>query len=349
MGLFRAFIAKLTPAPRGRVEIVNGVAMTDGDMDPDISYVGHIVLSMIFFLTTVAYTVFALIAFFTRPESETFSQLPASQFDPVPLHLQISCANAPYCGAITVGNNYTGVRDCEAMLGVNTTTYPASLDGAGTVTLGRTLCYSEQSVYSVDTTQYFPTTGLQIDFAAINPGINKSTTPETSEPSMKASAAVRVTSPEVDGGFKRLVNMDTWQVKTLVLGMNVKRRDGVVVSRSLFPMAIQYEGKRPNWRATLFVSLAPLANVYDTDRPGTLLETIASIGGATSMITAALIVITPIVGLLLPGETKDAETIEGAVIGGGSGNHTPKQLSDTEPISVEVTPRDMAAPTAGSP
>lgn len=331
MGLFRSFITQLTPAPRGRVEDVNGVAMADTDLDPEIAYGGHICLGMTFLLTTLAYTAFALFAFFTRPETETFLQLPTSNFGAVPLKIEVGCNNRPNCGNVIVGVNYTGVSGCEGLdANQSSTSIVGSQVGiADAVT--RQLCFTEQALYSVDTTAYISVPGMQIDFSAVNPGVDKSTTPHTADASLRATGSVRVTAPEIDAQFRRLVNMDTWQVKTLVLGQNIKRRDGVVVERSLFPISIQYEGKRPNWRATMFIALSPLSNVFDTERPGTLLDTIASIGGATSMITAALIVLTPIVGVLLPGEAKDAAII-------ADPDEAADDVPASEPISIGGTP-----------
>jgi len=339
MGLFRSLVTQLTPAPRGRVEEVNGVAMADTDLDPEIAYGGHVCLSMTFLLTTLAYTAFALFAFFTRPETETFLQLPTSQFGPVPLQLEVGCNNAPNCGNVIIGVNYTGVDRCAGLdTNVTSTSIANTLVGT-TAPVTRQLCFTEQQLYSVDTTAYIGVTGVQVDFSAINPGINKSTTPHSDEPSLRATGSVRVTAPQLDAAFRRLVNMDTWQVKTLVLGQNVKRRDGVVVERTLFPISIQYEGKRPNWRATMFIALAPLSNVFDTERPGTLMETIASIGGATSMITAALIVVTPLVSVLLPGEAKGASVL--ADPHAADEDDDAVAIAPSEPISdAEATPHN---------
>jgi hypothetical protein len=279
------------------VKEVDGVAMTDDDLDPEISLCGHACLSLTWLVLVVAYTVVALYAFFTRPEVDTFSQAMTSEFGPVPLRLELGCTNAPFCGNATVAANYT---DHQATCGA---VVPALAQEVFTgVATGATsdmvLCYTPESLYSVDTKAYFTVPGLQVDFSAINPGVL--------EANKTASASVRVSSPELDPRFRRLVNMESWQVKTLVVGQNVKRRDGAVISRTLFPLAIQYEGKRPNWRATFFVALSPLTNVYDTDRPGELLDVVASVGGAAGIVTAVLVLLTPLIAALLPGPAAGA-------------------------------------------
>ena len=314
----KGILAKLTPAPRGIVTEENGVAMTEDGVDPNISLGGHICLSAFFVIAVLAYTILAFVAYFTRPELETFVQLPASQFDAFDVVLEASCSNPPYCGPITITANYSLAPGCESH---GTVVVPFAATVAKTPATKQALCYADTQLYSVDTANPITVNGLQVDFKGLNPGFDKSTTPETPMPAFRATGSVRVTAPSIDAAFGRLVNMDTWQVKTLVLGQNIKRRDGIVVSRSVYPITIQYEGKRPVWRSTLFIALAPLANVYDTERPGTLLDTIASIGGAAGIVSAFLILAVPVVALITPGNVVSKTEVDAA------------KIDDTEPIA----------------
>jgi hypothetical protein len=293
--------AQLTPSAEAVVvEAKDGQpAVAKTVLSSDISVGGHICLSLIFVLTVVAYSVLAFLAFFTRPEIEAFSQQPAKNYDAVPIAVEVSCGNAPFCGNITIQSNYSDATTPGCgHIGFKQDLHLAAVTGTPIKTPMQA-CFVADQVFSVDTKKHLPLAGLLIDFSAINPGVNKSAVPWTHNvPFFQGAAVVKV----VAGTYERQVNMESWQVKTLMLGMNVKMRDGVVVSQELYPVAVQYEGKRPNWRATLLINLAPLANVYDTTRPGSVLDVLASIGGAMSLLTGFMIVLAPIVGCISPGQ-----------------------------------------------
>lgn len=291
--------------------LTSKVSIAENAPRRSINLVGHGVLTFLYFGGIIAYTVWVLTAFFTRPEVESFSILPARDFPSVSLTISTVCSNQPFCGNITIAQNYTVVAGQD---GGTSQCFRDLLSQAGTSPLTRqqilvagtpqvdpvvvSLCPVADDVFSVETTAYLPLPAVQVDFLAINPGQNKTT--GIDDVRLKSTAAVRIDAAAA--GLRRIVNMDTWQVKTLVLETYVQRVDGVIVNQRLLPSTVQYEGKRPNWRATLLIRMDPLATVSDRTRPGTVVDALASIGGAVTVITALMVLLVPLFSVVFPGE-----------------------------------------------
>jgi hypothetical protein len=303
------FLAMTTSSTEGVVSKEDKKVATAEDVpSSDISLCGHSILSFLFVGLVVAYTCLSIYAFVERPEVEVFSQQRISNFHPLSIDITTECSNAPNCGpAIKVVANWSGANSdnspyaaCAGADRVVAYSNTSQLSNPKFSVLGLPLCYVPDQTFTTVTTLPLAINGITVD-TVLNPG--------EADPTLKASASITVSTS--DKKLNRLVNLDTWQIKTLVLGMNVKRRDDEIVEQTLYPIAIQYEGKRPNWRATLIVALNQVANVYDVSRPGTPLDVISSIGGAAGLIGAALLFFTPVFRCLFPGEApREVEDVE---------------------------------------
>jgi len=326
----QSFLAIFTSNTLGVVKTVNGVAVAEDIPSPEINTAGHCCLSLTFVAASLAYTILAIYAFATRPDLEVFTQQPTSRFPKITVGIDTACSNRPYCGNTTIVSNWTVATGSECVGNSTSVLIPEAQNQAERVYAD--LCFVGDQSFSTESRLPFNIEALMVDMI-VNPGETDAVT-QTPAPERKASGQVTVTSPQ-DPKFARLVTLDTWQVKTLVIGMNVKRRDGVIYERSLYPIAIQYDGKRPSWRATLIVAFSPLANVYDVSRPGTPLDVISSIGGAVSLISGALLLITPIIGCVCAGEeagSKDEAIVvedDAAEAGAGSSSETPPPAGAT--------------------
>lgn len=297
-----ALLAMLTPSIEGIVSTQSkAVAVAEDMPSSDINLCGHTLLAVIWVLCFIAYTTFAVISFVERPTVEVFSQQRASLFPKVSVTVNAVCSNPPNCGNIVILANYSSTKQCgSSNVAVTYTAAQQATNPSVTQTVD--LCFTGDQAFSTETTQPLKIQGVQVE-AVLNPGYT--------DPTLQASAFITVST--ADGKLNRLTSLDSWQVKTSVLGMTVKRVEGEIVEQSLYPITLVYDGKRPNWRATTVIALAPMASVYDLSRPGTVLDVISSIGGAMSLVTATLLFLTPVVRCIFPGE--EAHDVEAAVDG----------------------------------
>lgn len=302
------FLSMTTSSTEGVVSKEDKKVATAEDVpSSDISLVGHSLLSFLFVGLVVAYTCLSIFAFVERPEVEVFSQQRISNFPPIPIDITSECSNAPNCKTMTFTANWSAAAaPASPFAACAGTDQVVSYDNASQLinpkfTVSNVpLCYIPDQTFTTFTTAPLKIQGLNVDMI-LNPG--------ESDATLKASGSITVST--ADKKLNRLVNLDTWQIKTLVLGMNVKRRDDVIIEQSLYPIAIQYEGKRPNWRATLIIALNQVANVYDVSRPGTPLDVVSSIGGAAGIIAAVLLFLTPVFRCIFPGdEPKEVQDVE---------------------------------------
>ena len=298
MGLkdyYVSFLSITTSSTEGVVTKENKkkVATAEDVPSSDISLLGHSVIAFSFIGLVIAFTIFSILAFNDRPEVEVFSQQRITNFPPLSVDIASECSNPPNCKTMTLLANYSAVAASSPCAGKGVSIAYANASQLVNPKFSSevVLCYVGDQAFTTFTTNPLAISGVTVDMV-LNPG--------DPDPALKASGSITVSTK--DGRLSRLVNLDTWQIKTLVLGMNVKRRDDEIVEQSLYPIAIQYDGKRPNWRATLIVAMNPVANVYDVSRPGTVLDVISSIGGAASIIAAGLLVLTPVFRCIFPGD-----------------------------------------------
>lgn len=302
--LYVTFLTATTSSTEGVVakEENKKVATAEDAPSSDISLVGHSFIAFSFVGLVIAYIIFSIIAFVDRPEVEVFSQQRITNFPAVTVGITSECSNPPNCNTMKLLANYSNVASGSSpCFGQGLAiAYPNSSQLVNPkFNSDVLLCYVGDQSFTTFTTQPLAIQGVTVDMV-LNPG--------DTDPTLKASGSITVSTK--DGRLNRLVNLDTWQIKTLVLGMNVKRRDEEIVEQTLYPIAIQYDGKRPNWRATLIVALNPVANVYDVSRPGTALDVFSSIGGAASLIGAGLLMLTPVFRWLFPGnDTVEVEDV----------------------------------------
>lgn len=290
-----------------------GQSVAKRALNPSISMLGHSVTTVTFVGLVIAYVVVVLFLYFTRPYHEEFMQVPSSEVPPIVLHLRISCTNPPFCGSVSVTINYTDAPHCAPLLDSNLTGQLETVHQLGTlmppqreVAINVPLCHTPDALFSTNTAMPLRIPGVFVDFTAINPGVLRNGTHELSAKERQAQALVSViavnqlTNELDENAMRRDLTVDTWQVKTLVVGQTVRMTDGVIASQEPRALGVQYEGGRPSWRATLIISLAPFANVFDTKRPGSLPGTIGSIGGAWAFLGTVFVVLSPIWTALFP-------------------------------------------------
>ena len=262
--------------------------VTDDVPAPHISSCGHLLVIVLYFLLVGAYTGYSIYSYVDRPEVETFSQQPSSRFPPPRVRVSLQCFDSPNCGSITVTRNYSVSPNCPSKTDTFTVETNRTLDQPMDVDL----CYvSEKDVVSTNTGSLLRTPGLSIDFSKINTGEKNST---------KAHAAVVV---EV-GDMKKVVGMDSWQVKSFYVGMSVTKSGDKVEKQEYYAQNLQYDGKRPTWRATYIVRLAQLASVYEVTRPGHWLDVVAEVGGAATIVAAILVLSEPCWAKVFPGSER---------------------------------------------
>lgn len=298
--------------------------------NPELRLPIHIVLSVLFISAIIVYTVLALTWYFTRVEVDQFEQRPATEVSPLLLEVSISCTNPPYCGNVTIRSNYTLFTTTNLVAAAPSSKSDSVFDpsplgkssqlGCGVPAFQETLVLAPftanvgpQRVYlcaipdqpiNPTLTSTLPVAGLQVDFSSLNPGVDPATGlvnlsylayATVTVSSVVNDPAEPLTAPVVS--FSRSVTMDSRQVKTLLLGQEMTLRDGQVTERRPTAVAIQYEGARAaagpllSWRTTLLIQQAPFINVYSKAKPGSLLEVLASIGGAIYVVGSVLTVV----------------------------------------------------------
>eukprot|EP01059_Diplonema_ambulator_P006694 TRINITY_DN16310_c0_g1_i1.p1 TRINITY_DN16310_c0_g1~~TRINITY_DN16310_c0_g1_i1.p1 ORF type:complete len:397 (+),score=69.91 TRINITY_DN16310_c0_g1_i1:48-1238(+) len=274
-----------TPLKTSVVDESNRV--TDEVPSPYISKVGHRILVSVYFLLLAAYLGYAIYQYVTRPDVETYSQQPSELFPAPTITIKLQCFDNPNCGVIRLIRNYTTTSEmhCKNRAAVTTDETSRTL----TEPIATELCYVEEdAVFSVNTGELIQTPGTVLDFSRITTGeLNTS----------KAYAAVQV---EV-GGMRKLVTMDSWQVKTFYVGMSVSIKNGKSTVK-YYAQNLQYDGKRPTWRATYIIRLAQFANVYEVTRPGSWLDILAQLGGAATFVAALLVLTEPVITKMFPGD-----------------------------------------------
>ena len=226
--------------------------------DPNLSTLGHVLMICLWYGLILAYGALVTYQWAIQPDAEVLTQVDSSGFDPVELFVQAQCTNDPNCGTLNITVNYDPSSACGYL------SRPSSLiPPAGQWV---TLCFTQSAVLTTLTTGPLAVFGITVDFSKINPGFNATDT----FPSLKAQGIVRIYGSTSEGitSLIRVVNLASWQVKTLLIGQSIRVKNNVVTSSSAYASATQYEGKRPNWRSTLVFALSPYVNLVTVQTQG---------------------------------------------------------------------------------
>ena len=319
----RRYLKLLSPLQDGIVEVApDGTEVEDLMASPSVSLGGHLLLAFLFSGTVIAYSIFAFVVFLTAPEQESFVQVPMATLPTQLVRVQAYCTNPPFCGDITVVSNYSSIPGCQSVRSFTTTILAADTVNM-TVDYLLPLCVFQDFVFSVADAGMLRVPGLQVDFSSVNPGFDETQpAPFPVNLSRKALGVVSITSvedqtlttndpDEAHVPLNKVVVQDAHQVKTLVVGRAVTRQDGVSVADRMLPQATQYEGKRPgnNWRSTAMIRYEQFATVKNIFRPGSVVETLANIGGASSLVSSILLLVAPLVAIFLPGDFSEEDGI----------------------------------------
>jgi hypothetical protein len=282
---------------------------------PDISVGGHAFTAVFWLACIVSYSVLVTFQWATAPDVDTFLQTASAGLGPVTVHVHASCTRRPRCGDITVTADYSGVAAC-AHLPRTSVTVPAADEMGAPIALA--LCFTGEHVYSSNTRGPLAVPGVLVDFASVDmfgeggdpAGNGSAPAPYAGTRAFRAAkygyggtpapggaagdiaaGIVRVTGA---GGFDRTVVMETWQVKSLIVGQAAHERYGAVDGVRPYSVAVQYEGRRPSHRATLVVALAPFGDVTATTQKAAqftvygLMALLAGCCGACFMVNAAM-------------------------------------------------------------
>ena len=257
-----------------------------------ISTAGHIIWALLWIGAVAAYSVLVTYQHFTLPDAQSFSHEPA-QDHPMPVvTVAAYCSSAGQCGTIHVTADYSAAPTwCQSGGPPVRNSWPGwyGLNGS---TLSLPLCYTGETVFSTYTDAPMPSKlGVIVDFSAVWNGAQPVAPPASGAPPatpapysypyppVAAAAAgsaeaayppsspagsgsygvVRITSEQ--GGLDKYVAVDSWQVKTVVLGQRLTNNNGALQTTEVYTIAVQYEGRRPTLRATVVVSLAAFADV----------------------------------------------------------------------------------------
>ena len=221
------FLSVMTASTEGVVsKEEKKVAVAEDIPSKDISLFGHSVMAFSFVGLVIAYICFSIFAFVERPEVEVFSQQRTSLFPPMDINITSTCSNPPNCNVMSLTSNWSSSIATTAPCSGSSAVIdypPASQLTNPSFTASTKLCFVEDQSFSTSTTLPLAIQGINVDMI-LNPG--------ESDPTERASGTILVSTP--DNKLNRLVNLDTWQIKTLVLGMNIKRRDGEIIEQSLW-------------------------------------------------------------------------------------------------------------------
>jgi hypothetical protein len=82
--------------------------------------------------------------------------------------------------------------------------------------------------------------------------------------------------------------MEASQIKTVYIGVDIVRVEGKPEVQEVFNADLFYNAKKPWKTATLRVRMAQRAGVRTVERPGTWMDVLANIGGASGFLLATL-------------------------------------------------------------
>lgn len=314
-GLFRRYLWYLTPSKNTTIiPVTESLEVCEPRPSIYLNMAGHALLGLLYVLIIFGYCGFLLYSWVMRPSTDTFSMLSTTSFAPLPLLVEVSCTNYPNCGNFSVISNYSTTPTCGAAGGV----IDVSTESAAPLSKNVSLC-------AIGTTQLFDPMGrgpvsiqgIVVEFSAINPGVDKSVVPSgVPDPTLAAQGVVSVytrTTPNADPQLIAIVNVDSWQIKTLLIEQRVTRQDSVVSSTTAYSGGIQYDGHRPNWRSSLIIQLMPLTQVRDISKPGwlSIMGVLGSCATANWIGTLLFLPLIPLIEHVFPSAaTKEARKAE---------------------------------------
>lgn len=272
-----------------------------------ISKLGHIVLGLFYSIFMFGYVAFLIWQWTERPTYTEYNQHDSTEYQPIPMRMYLACSNPPYCGDMTFTMNYTGVPGCDQ---IRTRHVVVAAADAGRTSLSYTTGYDVEVCFTRDpvfTTQIEPLRlpGITVTFADLNNGSNPTT--GNKDETYLAQGIVNIT--DLSNGTEvplRLINMDTVQVKTLVVSKTVHLDHGNAVRAEAFPIGIQYDGKHPSTRGTFILALAPYVDTINTWRSHwlTIIGTLGSCAMAAWVVFTIMLIIIPLWPVIFPGQAQ---------------------------------------------
>lgn len=243
-----------------------------------LSNLGHVLYALFWISAVAAYSIFVTYQHFTKPDAKNFMHEPAQEHPMVNVSVFAWCSRPGQCGDISVSVDYRNAPTwCRSAPQINKV---YDVNTGMTETISVPLCFTSEHVFStLNDAPMPPELGVIIDFrdiCAVPPCAGTATpypwrleekpaeakrdfaAQDHHAKSSGSTGAVRITGP---GDLNRTINIETWQVKTVMMGQSVTYDDKMWQESVAYPLAIQYEGRRPSRRATMILNLAPYADV----------------------------------------------------------------------------------------
>lgn len=345
VGLATRLLWYYTPSTESVLCQASGSVVTsEAYPSPKVSTCGHVFLSFLWIAAVASFGTFASYQWLTAPDVTTLAQVSASGQAPLAVQLSVQCTNPPNCGDVTITVDYTAVAGC-ASIPLRSKRIAAADSGAATI-VPVTLCYTASTVFTTNTPGALAVPGVVVDFDAVNPGTD--TYRGEPAPQLFAQGLVSIWTADGTRGVST-VAVESWQVKTQMVGQSITSRDTAVESVEPYPLAVQYEGRRPTWRATVVVALAPYANVA-TVLTGPHNFNVHKIVGLIGTIAGSVFTIGAVIAKLVPWAPKffpgpAAATAKAAVATRGASGAAEELISGSELSEQQHKPTTKAKHT----
>lgn len=310
--LWKSLLYQLTPAHANvLVAVTPEFDVMESRPDPTISMLGHAALTLLYAPLCIAFFVFIIAGWVNRPYAAMWQVVPTASLPPVAISINVTCSNPPWCGSITVNQNYSAsTTGCAVVPSFKETLAAPAANADGsfpsqTLVVDAVLCYPGQVILPVlhVVTPLFPTVPLlQVEFSAVNPGLNSSVAPNVAMPQRAASGIVTISSSSTLH-IMRVVTVESWQVKTalfkpsmVVCNGDTNGCEDSAGQPSLLAEGIEYNGKRKTWRATLFLALTSTAglDVHSRTPAWSFIDSLGTAFYGTTIVLVAMVWFVPL-------------------------------------------------------
>ena len=264
-----------------------------------ISRAGHIVLGAIYSIMMFGYCALLIYNWTIRDETMIYTRDRTTEFPEMLFQVRAWCSNGPNCGTITLRVNYDGVPGCGHIAPMYDVVPNAS---AGTPTTWMVpLCFTNNPIYSCHVSEII-IPGVTVRFSKVNPGQSNYSVPQ--DPKLVAQGVVEVTDfTRPIPCLMRVVNLDSSQVKNLIVSQYVRKNYDEIENRTASPVGIQYDGKHPKWTATFILTLAEFTDTVTRSKTSalTFIGVLGSCAMAAWVVFVIMLCVIPFWPLLFPG------------------------------------------------
>lgn len=247
--------------------------------DPDSHSRVNVFCTMLFYLLTLAYTIYASILFMDRPAVTNFSLAEMSVVPVQHLRVEVQCSTPWGCTKTPRVESGKWVADGWPWL---KSTFEPSL--AMTSAKGKFQKRNFTRVPLKFSSDQSETIEIRVPGYFTNINSNCSAYGASCAPVLRVM--ITADSPADNGPLSIAMDIEPHQKKAVYIGCVVRKNDvNESVTYELFNQDLFYEGKNAEKTATLKIRMSQFAQVFTTLRPGSLPELFGEIGGfsATAM------------------------------------------------------------------